>query len=576
MDSAIDTRKAKRQCWECLKRRLVCDYTMPHCKKCLKRGLKECPGYDAQKPLQWVEPGKITSRERTKPSKHSNLVLPVLQSRPPPMRESSSDTSGSRRTTRSDETDWFEQQELLLMYQKAFADLQSLDQVDQIMMLENRDKIEEVLRKGSKDEASKMLKMEKDPLKGLRRVLRYIRLEKLPTYNLQSDTSEVVQAIQYFNTRVIPENTGPEFALVHNPQIMFFPMSALHLLTPAMHSSFVCIALQHYILRLPPGASKQALVANGPKIWQYRGEAIRELSRRVSDQRTMYSLATITSIVVFLTNELQAQTLPDWRTHIDSLMRIIKIRGGLMKLYRSTFYMHPTVVLFHLVVVASNSTSPADDQVVLAPTLKDELDNAEELYHELFPYCLCPPPVFFFIIRVTHLRREASQAQVLGDDIIDLMLLARGLLSQIEGFLVNDWAQPGDDYVDWLTIGLTYKHAVAVYCIMSLQSSGLLPITPDTIAQLEHHGALLGEHIRTAFAKQRLRRFVSWPLVVAGTEAGYRGEARRKWVEDCCVELARFLGTNCPLNIKAVLRRYWASGTPGWDSCFHKPFAFMF
>ena len=106
------------------------------------------------------------------------------------------------------------------------------------------------------------------------------------------------------NTRVIPENTGREYTLVHNPQIMFFPMGGLHLLTPATHSSFVCIALQHYVLRLPPGESEKALVANGPKIWQYRGEAIRELSRRVADPRTMYSLATITSVVVFLTNEV--------------------------------------------------------------------------------------------------------------------------------------------------------------------------------------------------------------------------------------------------------------------------------
>jgi hypothetical protein len=28
--------KATRQCWECLKRRLVCDHTLPHCKKCQK------------------------------------------------------------------------------------------------------------------------------------------------------------------------------------------------------------------------------------------------------------------------------------------------------------------------------------------------------------------------------------------------------------------------------------------------------------------------------------------------------------------------------------------------------------
>lgn len=85
---------------------------------------------------------------------------------------------------------------------------------------------------------------------------------------------------------------------------MFFPLSALHLLTPSTHSSFVCIALYHYILRLPSGAKEKALVMNAPKIWQYRGEALRELIERVSNPKTMYSFTTITSLLVFLTNEV--------------------------------------------------------------------------------------------------------------------------------------------------------------------------------------------------------------------------------------------------------------------------------
>jgi hypothetical protein len=98
-----------------------------------------------------------------------------------------------------------------------------------------------------------------------------------------------------------------EYTLVYNPQMMFFPPSALHLLTPASHSTFVCIALQHYSLRLPSGASEQALIANGPKIWQYRGEAIRELSRRVADKKTAYGLATIISIITFMANEVSTE-----------------------------------------------------------------------------------------------------------------------------------------------------------------------------------------------------------------------------------------------------------------------------
>lgn len=59
------TTPPKRQCWECLRRRLVCDFTLPSCKKCQKAG-KTCPGYDPQKPLQWLAPGKVTSRRRNK------------------------------------------------------------------------------------------------------------------------------------------------------------------------------------------------------------------------------------------------------------------------------------------------------------------------------------------------------------------------------------------------------------------------------------------------------------------------------------------------------------------------------
>lgn len=122
---------------------------------------------------------------------------------------------------------------------------------------------------------------------------------------------------------------------------MFFPMGHLHLLTPATHNSFVCIALQHYVLRLPPGASEKALVANGPKIWQYRGEAIRELSRRVADPRTMYSLATITSVVVFLTNEVRGQaTYLEFVTHSPNNSAPSTDTSQLANTYRCDYAYH--------------------------------------------------------------------------------------------------------------------------------------------------------------------------------------------------------------------------------------------
>lgn len=57
----------KRHCWECLRRRIVCDFTQPTCKKCLQAGV-QCPGYGDKKParLRWLSPGKVASRRQAR------------------------------------------------------------------------------------------------------------------------------------------------------------------------------------------------------------------------------------------------------------------------------------------------------------------------------------------------------------------------------------------------------------------------------------------------------------------------------------------------------------------------------
>lgn len=58
--SKTQTSPKKRQCFECQRRRLVCDFSRPACNKCRAAGV-DCPGYD-HKPLKWITPGKVKSR----------------------------------------------------------------------------------------------------------------------------------------------------------------------------------------------------------------------------------------------------------------------------------------------------------------------------------------------------------------------------------------------------------------------------------------------------------------------------------------------------------------------------------
>lgn len=56
-----ETIDQQRRCWECLRRRLVCDLRRPACIKCDRAGII-CPGYGEQKPLTWLTPGKVRSK----------------------------------------------------------------------------------------------------------------------------------------------------------------------------------------------------------------------------------------------------------------------------------------------------------------------------------------------------------------------------------------------------------------------------------------------------------------------------------------------------------------------------------
>ncbi|OHF01767.1 C6 zinc finger domain-containing protein [Colletotrichum orchidophilum] len=60
-NNGVRSGSARRSCWECQRRRLVCDSNRPICSKCKLSGIV-CPGYENVKPLTWVAPNQITTR----------------------------------------------------------------------------------------------------------------------------------------------------------------------------------------------------------------------------------------------------------------------------------------------------------------------------------------------------------------------------------------------------------------------------------------------------------------------------------------------------------------------------------
>ena len=179
------------------------------------------------------------------------------------------------------------------------------------------------------------------------------------------------------------------------------------------------------------------------------------------------------------------------------------------------------------------------------------------------------------MLRTSQLRRKASASMMLCEVKPEDSLEAHDLLGRIEAFVPEDWAQPGAFYDEWLLIGTMYQAAIAIYCTMSLQSLTLLPNTLEMNAMRSIHGDRLLKSLRAAVKSPRIPRFIILPLVAAGVEAAYRGEATRDYIETSLVDLSRMLGSSSPLKARAVLRRYWQKGVPGWDECFDHSYVFM-
>lgn len=199
----------------------------------------------------------------------------------------------------------------------------------------------------------------------------------------------------------------------------------------------------------------------------------------------------------------------------------------------------------------------------------------KSLYDLIFPYTLCPQELFIEILEISQLRTKASASLLLYDADPAHALEAHDLTSRIGRFSPESWAQGRPFFSEWLLLGKIYKAAVSLYCTMSLQSLTVLaPTVSLQETQTETADELLSS-VRSALKKPRLARHMVWPLVVAGVEAIYRGEATQNWIEASLGDLSRQLGTSCPLKACTVLKRYWNSGVAGWDECFDRAYVFI-
>ena len=89
------------------------------------------------------------------------------------------------------------------------------------------------------------------------------------------------------------------------------------------------------------------------------------------------------------------------------------------------------------------------------------------------------------------------------------------------------------------------------------------------------HGERLFVALKTAVSFPSVRKFMLWPLVVAGVEAAHHSIYEKDWVEEQLALLSKDAGSSSPLKAITVLKAFWIKERGSWDDCFDVPNAFI-
>lgn len=277
-------RKADRACWECRKRRYACDRSQPSCKKCQQTS-KDCPGYNDQKPLQWLEPGRVSLR-------------PICKNRPTKVysRNISHVPSGKKALN----------MEVCINVLNIATDQ---DDAAQTKDVDHANSNRITRPNGTADQ---------DALHHCRRT----RALRAPPYgHLSNDKLELLDAWRYCrfmmlyalrwqymltkidNERIVPNAKDAE--LLPNPSVVAIPLELLNSIAPTIHHALTCAALNHFVLSAQNEIDQVFITDVRAKVFQHRGAAIKALSDEISNAIPSNRHSTISSIFSFMTMEVR-------------------------------------------------------------------------------------------------------------------------------------------------------------------------------------------------------------------------------------------------------------------------------
>lgn len=177
-------------------------------------------------------------------------------------------------------------------------------------------------------------------------------------------------------------------------------------------------------------------------------------------------------------------------------------------------------------------------------------------------------------MHISQLRNRAAASLILSEDYASQVQEAYNILDDIQAFSPNEWAKE-PHFDEWVLVGTIYKAAVAIYCIMSLQSLNVLPCSPEMEDMRCAFGDGLLEGLRIGVKSSRIIQFILWPTIVAGAEAAHRSRECQNCIRERLQDISRSIGSSSPLKARTVLEHFWERKASSWDECFDHPYMFV-
>ncbi|KAI5922996.1 fungal-specific transcription factor domain-containing protein [Camillea tinctor] len=522
----------KKHCWECRRRRLVCDSAQPTCNRCRQARIV-CPGYEDHQPLRWLTPGKVTSRSRRPKGSKASKAKAANASAKKSIQEEGDPEEG------------FEVQ-----------GISKSQLVDTLLRFELKYTIDMY-------ESSSPLKgMVRDDRLGLPPVslwrylpqaLKYMfvslamahHINRLPPGTDRSSVSAAMTVLWHWNglaIRALNELINQERFRVGDAIIA----GTLLIMACDLQQNIDSQWRHHY-----DGLTRMIELRGGMlKYWQEAPHMRTSVAGLVITEAFANSTSPYNDQFTRLT---RAPQLDDVRTVLGD---------GVYPAYIGTLC-PPELILL---IIRVNHLRASVGSSLASP---------------------CPPTS-------TSVADAASSDSGSGIGIGsgDGESAALDLLAAILAFSPAQSASRTGLLApdEWILFGRIYQSAAVLYCVVSLRSVGLLPpsstippssslfpLSSPAAIEATHYDRLLPDLKRALDAKPQNKSPLLWPLAVAGTRAKRGSSFERGFIEDTVREVGRHTGSVVAWSAAGALRRYWDAGgeEDRWDECWDRAFCLL-